>query len=83
MTTNSVIMAHWGRQGVEDTNPENYERKQKFQKSLDDKCDKILLEKMKRKKPSMTIKKVKQLTAFDWYLTPEEAIKNGLADKIK
>lgn len=82
MMPNSTIMAHWGRQGVEDTNPENYERKQKFQKSLDDKCDNILLERMRKKTRSMTLKKVKTLTAFDWYLAPKEAIKVGLADVI-
>jgi ATP-dependent Clp protease, protease subunit len=82
MKPHSSIMAHWGRQGVEDTNPENYERKQKFQKSLDDKRDNILLERMKQKKKSMTLKKVKTLTAFDWYLNPTQAIKEGLADKV-
>lgn len=82
MMPHSSIMAHWGRQGAEDTNPENYERKLRFQKTLDDKCDTILLERMKQKKKSMTLKKVKTLTAFDWYLNPSQAIKEGLADKI-
>lgn len=83
MKPHSSLMAHWGHQAIEDNNPVNYEIKQQFQKTLDNKCDGILLESMKKKKKSMTLNKVKKLTQFDWYMGPDEAIKNGLADKVE
>lgn len=76
------LMAHWGHQAIEDNNPVNYDLKLQFQKKLDDKCDSILLEALKRKKKSWTLNKVKKATQFDWYMSAEEALKNGLVDRI-
>jgi ATP-dependent Clp protease protease subunit len=83
MSPNAAIMAHWGRQGAEDTNPENYKRKLKFQSDLDDKCDNILLAAMQRVKPKTTLKKIKDLTRLDWYMHPKEALENGFVDEIR
>lgn len=77
------LMAHWGHQSAEDTNPENYRRKLKYQDSLDDKCDLIMVTRMKKKKKGMTMKKFKELTTLDWYMTPTEALKNGVIDYIE
>ena len=82
MTPNSSLMAHWGHQAVDDDNKENYRRKLAFQSVLDEKCDNILLKRMKEKKKSMTLKKIQVLTEHDWYMGPKEAIKMGLADSI-
>ena len=76
------LMAHWGHQAIEDNNPVNYEMKQKFQRKLDDTCDGILLQALKRKKKSWTLNKVKKATQFDWYMSAEEALKHGLVDCI-
>lgn len=82
-TPNSNLMAHWGHQSVEDTNPENYRRKLKHQDSLDNICDNIMVKRMKKKKKAMTLKKFKELTTLDWYLTPAEAVKYGIIDHIE
>ena len=83
MRPNASLMAHWGHQAIEDNNPVNYDKKLEFQKVLDTKCDTILLERMKKKRKSMTLNKVKKLTQFDWYMSPDEAIKVGLADCVE
>lgn len=79
----AFLMAHWGHQAIEDNNPDNYDRKIAHQKALDDRCDGIMLEKMKKKKKSLTLRKVKELTKLDWYMSPETAIKWGLIDEIQ
>lgn len=79
----AFLMAHWGHQAIEDNNPDNYERKILHQKALDNMCDGILLEKMKKKKKSMSLNKVRALTKLDWYMNPETALKYGLIDEIE
>lgn len=79
---NANIMAHWGNQSAEDDNPENFRRKLKFYEKLDDKCNDILLEKMREKSPKLTKGNLKRKTANDFYLTADEAVNCGLADRV-
>lgn len=81
MMPDASIMIHVGDKGYEG-HAENVRREVLFDKKLDERCDRILLERMRVADPSLTLGKLRDMLTLDTYFDANEAIKAGLADKI-
>lgn len=82
VTANGTVMAHWGSQSVEAESQETFKRKIDYGKRLDNICDHILLERIREKNPAATLEYVVKRTKSDWFMSPEEALAEGLIDEI-
>ena len=78
----SHVMLHFGYQGVEDTNQENFKRKLKHSAKLDDICNEVVWNRMRERWPKMRKATVVKKTENDWYLSPMEAMEEGLLDGL-
>lgn len=82
MTKHSRLMIHTGYMGLTENHPEINKRwMQQFDKD-EEEFEKILLDKIKIKKPSFTRKQMKEMLKFDTILTPEQALEYNLIDEI-
>jgi ATP-dependent Clp protease protease subunit len=91
VSKNAKIMIHYGSVDESSESQKDKRIKQhskdyiqdaKEEEDLNTRYENILLEKIQEVKPNFTRKKLQQKMAFNWYLSPEEAIELGLADKI-
>lgn len=81
MAPNSRMMIHFGTWGVHDHPKTVYkwaEEGKKFDKWMVD----LYLKKIRQKHPKYQRKKVEDMCNFDHFLTAEQAVEIGLADKI-
>lgn len=82
MSPHSVLMIHHGQTGGEG-HKKTVESLIDFGKEYDKKLDKILLTRIKQKKPKFTKKQLDDMLNFDRYFTAEQALEYGLIDVIE
>jgi ATP-dependent Clp protease, protease subunit len=81
MAPNSRMMIHYGTWGVVDHPKITYkwaEEGKKFDKWM----EKLYLEKIREKHPGFTMNKLEKMLDHDTFLTSQEAVDMGLADKV-
>lgn len=79
MLPSSSLMLHTGERSYEG-HSENVRREMLFDKVMDEVCDRVILERMRVKDPTLNLGKLRDMLTLDTYLMPGEAIKLGLAD---
>lgn len=77
----SVIMIHPGGTSFSGS-IKSVERWVKFTKKVDNRVDRIFMEKIKEKHPNFSLETFRNKTSDDWILTPEEALFYNLIDGI-
>lgn len=82
ITRNSYLMIHQGDECTPEDSKRNVDAHLKNSRWLDKKCDTILIERIRQKRPKYTIEELQQETQFDKYLPPQEALNWGLVDEI-
>jgi ATP-dependent protease ClpP protease subunit len=75
-------MIHYGTWGVTDHAINAVERHAREGKWWNEWMERIYLERIRRKHPKFTLRRLKALLRFDTYLTAAESIDLGLADRI-
>ncbi len=83
VSNNATLMIHLGDVEYENQHPLNMERWKKEFDRISEVADNHLYEKIKKKHPRFTKKKLKELLVFDTIYTAKKAIDMGLADKIE
>lgn len=83
MSANASLMIHIGEEEYDSDHPVNMDRWIKENRRLGKIADDILYEKIKAVKPRFKKEKFEELLVFDTIYTPEEAIRMGLANRIK
>lgn len=81
MSPLATQMIHYGQFSV-DTDAMNAQRWAQEGKRLDEVLENILLTKIREKQPEFTLKKLQKMLNPDTFLTAQESIDLGLADKI-
>jgi ATP-dependent Clp protease, protease subunit len=81
LARNAVIMLHYGSLQVEG-HTKSVQKIVDHSKHLDRAIEKIYLSRIHEKIPTYSLKKLRRCLDHDTFLTPEEAIKFGLADKV-
>ena len=81
LTRNASLMIHTGEKDYAGQG-ENVRREMLFDKTRDEVCDRILLEKMQRVDPKLTLGKLRDIMLVDTYYFADEAIRVGLADGV-
>lgn len=82
MSPHSAMMIHPGHESYSSNHVKTIRNWVEFNKKLDLKIQKILLDKIRQKNPDFTVSKLEKLMAFDAILFPEEALELGLIDSI-
>lgn len=82
LSPNSSVMIHDGTRNYNHARVKDYRKMSRLDDAIDKKCYDILLKGIKRTNKKMTLQKLKKLMASDEYLTAEEAVALGLADRI-
>lgn len=78
---NGYILIHEGNEGVEG-HPKVTEEHLRANKRMRERCDNILFEKIKQKKPRFTRKDLQKMNLFDTILFADDALALGLVDGI-
>lgn len=81
MAPNSRMMIHYGTWGIND-HPKIVYKWADEGKKFDAWMENLYFEKIKQKHPNHSLAKVKEMCNFDTFLTAQEAVDLGLADKI-
>jgi ATP-dependent Clp endopeptidase proteolytic subunit ClpP len=81
MSPMSRMMIHYGQGGIHGHMKDVYRHADEL-KELDKMINGIYLSKIKESKPRFTMKKLEEAMNFDWFLSPEQAVKHGLCDRI-
>jgi ATP-dependent Clp protease protease subunit len=81
MSEMSSQMIHYGTVGVEKHAKTAYKITDEY-KRIDAWMEKMYLDKIKVKNPTFTLYKLKNMLDHDTFLTAEESVKLGLADKV-
>ncbi len=83
---NSYMLLHWGDQTISG-HPKSNENWLKLYKDLDDRCNKIYLEKInnrqkEKKKKQIQVQELEKMLDFDTVILPKKVVSLGLADLI-
>lgn len=81
LTKNCDFMIHDGEEGFFGT-CKDYEAWAEYSKYARHQMYKIYYDKMKQKKKRVTFEEIENMCSHDFIMTPDEAIKLGLADKV-
>jgi ATP-dependent Clp endopeptidase proteolytic subunit ClpP len=81
MSENSVQMIHYGTLGVEGHAKTTYKHAEE-NKRIDKWMEKMYLQKIQEKQPLYTIARLQRLLDHDTFLTAQQSVELGLADKI-
>jgi len=79
---NSTIMVHYGTLQTPEQNTKSSERVIEQCKKHEVIMEKIYLDKIKEKKVKFSLNKLKKRLAFDWFMSPKEALEFNLIDEI-
>lgn len=82
LTKSCLFMIHYGTFGLPEMHSKDAEANAKYNEVISGVMEDIYLEKIQKKKKSFTRKKLKDLMAYDCFLSPQEAVDYGLADKV-
>ncbi len=82
MSPNSKMMVHYGTWSF-DGHAKTGQKWAKEFDNLDTWMEQMYLDKIKQKKPDFTLKQIKKMLDHDTFLTAEQAIALGLADKVE
>lgn len=78
----STLMFHWGTQAVEDSNQNNFQEKLKFYQKLTDRCDELVMQRVKERHPNKRKGWFTNKTKVDWNVSAEEALEHGFVDEV-
>ncbi len=81
MAPNSRMMIHYGTWGIHDHPKITYAWAEEGKK-FDSFMEQLYLEKIKKKHPDFTIKKVREMCNFDTFFNAKEALELGLIDEV-
>ncbi len=81
MAPNARMMIHYGTWGIHD-HPKIVYKWAEEGKKFDSWMEQLYLAKIRVKHPTYPLKKVQAMCNFDTFLTPEEAVNLGLADRV-
>lgn len=81
MAPNAVQMIHYGKMSVNDNNKTVLKQVEES-KRIDKWMENMYLEKIQQKNPDFKKSRLKQMFTHDTYLTAEQSVDLGLADKI-
>lgn len=81
MAPTSRQMIHYGKWGVDD-HAKNSQKWAEERLKMDGHVEQLYLSKIKEKNPDFTLKRLQKMLNFDTFLSAEESVELGLADKV-
>ena len=75
-------MIHYGTEATDQVHTKDFVRAAEETNRINELTENIYLAQIRKKHPRFTRKKLRELMKYDYYMSAEEAVKLGLADKI-